>query len=234
MQVKARRQVGKFGQPVVVADYGDYGSLGEHEQAGQCATDPSREPPASRTQVARGHRGVRPIAGELGNNSSAAYIVADNPTVVAARRDEGMIPVLLASDQLAPTAARWPLHAALELGALLTAPGCGRAWTQALMWEWRLAHLADTAQVVVSELVTNAVQASRGLHRAVIQLSLASDRERLLIFVRDFDPGAPAPRHASDDDESGRGLMLVEAISDRFGWYGATDGTPGKVVWAIL
>ena len=144
-----------------------------------------------------------------------------------------MVPVLLASEQLAPTAAHWPLHAALDLGALLTAPGCGRAWTQALLWEWRLAHLADAAQVVVSEL-TNAVQASRGLHRAAIQLSLASDRERLLIFVRDFDPRAPAPRHASDDDETGRGLMLVEAISDRFGWYPATDGTPGKVVWAAL
>lgn len=145
-----------------------------------------------------------------------------------------MVPVLLASDQLAPTAARWPLYAALDLGALLTAPGCGRAWTQALLWEWRLAHLADTAQVVVSELLTNAVQASRGLHQAAIQLSLASDRERLLISVRDFDPGAPAPRHVSDDDETGRGLMLVEAISDRFGWYPAADGTAGKVVWAAL
>jgi anti-sigma regulatory factor (Ser/Thr protein kinase) len=144
----------------------------------------------------------------------------------------GMVPVLRALDQSAPAAARWPLYAVLDLGALLTAPGCGRAWTQALLREWRLARLADTAQVVVSELLTNAVLASSGLDRAAIQLSLASDRERLLIFVRDFDPGAPAPRHASDDDETGRGLMLVEAISDRFGWHRATDGTPGKVVWA--
>jgi anti-sigma regulatory factor (Ser/Thr protein kinase) len=145
-----------------------------------------------------------------------------------------MVPVLRALDQSASAAARWPLYAVLDLGALLTAPGCGRAWTQALLWEWRLAHLADTAQVVVSELLTNAVLASSGLDQAAIQLSLASDRERLLIFVRDFDPGAPAPRHAGDDDETGRGLMLVEAISDRFGWYRATDGTPGKVVWAAL
>jgi anti-sigma regulatory factor (Ser/Thr protein kinase) len=150
------------------------------------------------------------------------------------RRDEGMVPVLPASDQLAPAAARWPLYAALDLGALLTAPGCGRAWTQALLWEWRLAHLADTAQVVVSELLTNAVQASRGLDRAAIQLSLASDRDRLLVFVRDHVPGTPDPRHAGADDEGGRGLMLVESLSDEFGWYRPTDGTPGKVVWAAL
>src|SRR5260370_32222857 len=99
-----------------------------------------------------------------------------------------MVPVLLASDQLAPAAARWPLYAALDLGALFTAPGCGRAWTQALLWEWRLAHLEDTSQVVGSELLTNPVQAPRGLHRTAIQLALASDRERLLTFLRAFDP----------------------------------------------
>lgn len=70
----------------MVADYWDYGSLGEHEQARHCATDSSRAPPASCTQVARGHRGVRPIARELGNNSGAACIVADDPLL--SQRDE--------------------------------------------------------------------------------------------------------------------------------------------------
>jgi hypothetical protein len=36
-----------------------------------------------------------------------------------------------------------------------------------------------------------------------------------------------------DDAESGRGLLLVEAISQRWGWY-ATQDTTGKVVWALI
>jgi anti-sigma regulatory factor (Ser/Thr protein kinase) len=136
--------------------------------------------------------------------------------------------------QLEPALTRWPLHAALELGALPTAPGCARAWTRQIAWEWRLSHLADSAELTVSELVTNAVLASRRLDRPAIWLSLACDRDQLVIFVRDFVPGTPAPRHASEDDESGRGLMLVEAISDRFGWSRPADGTPGKVAWAIM
>ena len=42
------------------------------------------------------------------------------------------------------------------------------------------------------------------------------------------------PRQADADDESGRGLLLVEAMSDRSGWYPSEDGTAGKVVWAVL
>jgi len=94
--------------------------------------------------------------------------------------------------------------------------------------------MADSAELLVSELATNAVLASRRLDRPAIWLFLACDRAQLVILVRDFDPDTPAPRHASDDDESGRGLMLVEAISDRFGWDRPADGTPGKVVWAVM
>jgi len=137
-------------------------------------------------------------------------------------------------DQPQPGPAGWPLHAALDLGALPTAPGCGRAWTRQILWEWQLTSLADSAQLIASELLTNASLASRRLDRPAIRLTLVCDRVRLGILVRDFDPRAPAPRHASEDDESGRGLMLVEAISDQCGWYRPADGTPGKVVWAII
>jgi hypothetical protein len=44
----------------------------------------------------------------------------------------------------------------LELGALLTASACARLHTKQLLWEWGLARLADTSELVVSELVTNA------------------------------------------------------------------------------
>jgi anti-sigma regulatory factor (Ser/Thr protein kinase) len=130
--------------------------------------------------------------------------------------------------------AGWPLRAVLDLGALPTAPGCARAWTQVILQEWRMTGLSDTATLIVSELTTNSVLASRDLDRPAIRLILASDRQQLVIFVRDFHPGIPVPRHASEDEESGRGLLLVESISDRFGWYRPGDTSPGKVTWASL
>jgi anti-sigma regulatory factor (Ser/Thr protein kinase) len=138
-------------------------------------------------------------------------------------------------DQPGPAPGAWPMYAALPvLGALLTAPSCGRTWTRVLIGEWHLADLADTAELLVSELLTNAVQASRQRSGAVVHLSLASDGVRLLIMVRDFEEGAPSPRHAGVDDEDGRGLTLVDTLSSRYGWSPPADGTTGKVVWAIL
>jgi hypothetical protein len=84
------------------------------------------------------------------------------------------------------------------------------------------------------ELVTNAGLASRPLVSPVIGLVLTFDRGELAILVRDFCPGVPQPRQAGADDESGRGLLPVESMSDRSGWYPFEDGTPGKVVWAAI
>jgi anti-sigma regulatory factor (Ser/Thr protein kinase) len=137
-------------------------------------------------------------------------------------------------DQPQPALAGWPLHAVLELGALPTAPGCGRAWTSQILREWQLTHLTDSAQLITSELLANASLTGRRLDRPAIRLTLLSDRQQLLILVRDYDPGAPVLRHASEDDESGRGLMLVEAISDQWGWCPLADGTAGKLVWAVI
>jgi len=136
-------------------------------------------------------------------------------------------------DQPQPAPA-WPLHAALDLGALPTAPGCGRAWTSQILREWQLTELTDRAQLITSELLTNACLHGRRLDQPAIRLTLLSDGEQLLILVRDFDPGAPVPRHVSEDDESGRGLMLVQAISAQWGWCPLADGTPGKLVWAVI
>lgn len=137
-------------------------------------------------------------------------------------------------DQPQPGPAPWPLHAALDLGALPTAPGCGRTWTSQILREWQLTQLTDSAQLITSELLANASLTGRRLDRPGLRLTLLSDRQQLLILVRDHDPGAPVLRHASEDDESGRGLMLVEAISDQWGWCPLAGGTAGKVVWALL
>lgn len=125
------------------------------------------------------------------------------------------------------------LKAVLDLGTVPTAPSCARAWTRQILWEWRLAGQSDTTEVIVSELTTNAVLASRREGRPYIRLVLTLDEGELAIIVRDYCSGSPQPRDAGTDDEDGRGLLLVQAMSSRTGWYPVGDGTPGKVVWAV-
>jgi anti-sigma regulatory factor (Ser/Thr protein kinase) len=132
-----------------------------------------------------------------------------------------------------PAEIRLP-RAFLDLGAILTSSACARAWTREILVEWRLTELSDVAELVVSELVTNAVTAACGLDRPTIRLILTFDRGELAILVRDGNPGIPQPRNPREDDVCGRGLLLVETLSDRAGWYPLVGGGPGKVVWAVL
>ena len=87
---------------------------------------------------------------------------------------------------------------------------------------------------MASELVTNSVLASAGLDRAVITLILTLDQGELAVLVRDDHPGAPMAAQPGADDEGGRGLLIVETLSDRCGWYPLKNGKPAKVTWAVL
>ena len=127
-----------------------------------------------------------------------------------------------------------PLRAVLDLGAVPTAPGCARAWTRVVLHEWRLSGLSDAGELIVSELATNALLASRREGAASFRLILTRGQDELAILVRDFCHSVPRPQDAGEDDETGRGLLLVQAMSGRSGWYPADDGSPGKAVWAVL
>jgi anti-sigma regulatory factor (Ser/Thr protein kinase) len=92
--------------------------------------------------------------------------------------------------------------------------------------------LADSAELLVSELVTNAITASRSAGSdSPIRLWLLSDAVQVLIVVWDASPHLPARVDVSTEAEAGRGLLLVEMISDQWG----TCATPpcGKTVWAL-
>ena len=146
-------------------------------------------------------------------------------------------------EQAAAPKARWAAQNVLAIAALPTATPCARLHARNLACEWGLSHLADTIELVVSELVTNAVQASvdhdgrprysadTGL--ACIHLRLSTDGLAALAEVWDENFQLPAPTRASRDDESGRGLMLVDALAERWGWDLPPSGR-GKVVWALL
>lgn len=128
----------------------------------------------------------------------------------------------------------WQLRDFLELGALPSAVPCARYHTRHILWEWRLTELAEAAELVVSELVTNAVAASRqaGAGHAV-RLWLLGDATRVLILVGDDSAQIPVQGEPTPDAESGRGLLLVEAIAVRWGWF--RDHRVGeKVIWAEI
>lgn len=132
----------------------------------------------------------------------------------------------------------WPLRTYLELAALPTAVPCARLHAKNVLHEWRLGFLADTAELLVSEIVTNAVHAAaragqrRGPGVPTVKLWLTSDGQRVLIQVWDSDHRRPARQDAGLDAESGRGLLLVQALSTEWDCY-TPDGQDGKIVWAM-
>jgi len=126
---------------------------------------------------------------------------------------------------------RWPLQSRLELAALDTTPACARKHAKAVILEWGLAALADTAELLVSELVTNAVRASAALPSPVVGLWLVSDGQSVMAHVRDGSDAMPERRDTDPDSASGRGLLLVEALGKDWGAYRKTSG---KVVWVLI
>jgi anti-sigma regulatory factor (Ser/Thr protein kinase) len=128
----------------------------------------------------------------------------------------------------------WPLQDFLELGALAGAVPCARLHARQVLREWGLTNLGESTELLVSELITNAVKASRAVTQAsAVRLWLMSDLARILILVWDTSPQPPVRVNATGGAENGRGLILVEAVSEQWGWYSQDDIT-GKFVWANL
>jgi anti-sigma regulatory factor (Ser/Thr protein kinase) len=102
-----------------------------------------------------------------------------------------------------------------------------------VLHEWGLRRAAEDAVLVVSELITNAADASIVLpDRPPIALRLLASEKFLVIEAWDHSPLDLDPREADAEDECGRGLTVVAAISDR--WGCERTGYRRKVVWAEL
>ncbi|WP_053757626.1 SpoIIE family protein phosphatase [Streptomyces sp. AS58] len=91
--------------------------------------------------------------------------------------------------------------------------------------EWGLEELAFTTELVVSELVTNAIRYASG---GPIRLRLIRDRA-LACEVLDGGATAPHLRHPRATDEGGRGLLLVSQLTQRWGTRFVPEG---KIIWA--
>src|SRR5512135_2262993 len=125
----------------------------------------------------------------------------------------------------------WPFRSSLELGALSTAVPCACLHVKHVLWEWGLNGLAGCAELLVSELVSNAVNAT-GQPGQTVSVNLAGNATRVLIEVRDADPRPPAAGEPGEDGASD-GVLLIAALSTSWNWY-PTQEPPGKVVWCEL
>ncbi|MES4908410.1 MULTISPECIES: ATP-binding protein [unclassified Streptomyces] len=94
---------------------------------------------------------------------------------------------------------------------------------------WALTGSADDAELLVSEVVTNALRYTGGPVRLTLCLCPADDALRC--EVEDADPTLPQTRQAGEDDEGGRGLYMIDLLARCWGSH--RTGT-GKTVWFEL
>jgi anti-sigma regulatory factor (Ser/Thr protein kinase) len=131
-----------------------------------------------------------------------------------------------------------PFRDSLELGAYDRAPGTARGHTQNVLAEWRLSHLWDATEHIISELVTNSFRATEKVDwpagRPPVRIWMHGDPRRVCVLAWDAVAVLPVPRAAGEEEETGRGLAIVEALSTDWGCFEASPPGGGKVTWALI
>jgi hypothetical protein len=135
-----------------------------------------------------------------------------------------------------------PRRSRLELGSHETAPRTARGHIARVLEEWSLPEFGDVTALVASELITNSVLEAARYERAVpphtphtpsVRMWLRGGPPGVAVLVWDAIAAPPAPREAGQDDESGRGLGIVAALSAACGFYHCA-GPAGKVTWSVI
>jgi anti-sigma regulatory factor (Ser/Thr protein kinase) len=102
-----------------------------------------------------------------------------------------------------------------------------RRFARATLGQWDLEEYDESASLLVSELVTNAV-----LHaRTEVTLSIVDHGDRVVLSVGDGSPVLPVQRRHSREAATGRGLLLLDRYATG---YGVARSAAGKQVWAVL
>jgi anti-sigma regulatory factor (Ser/Thr protein kinase) len=144
----------------------------------------------------------------------------------------------------------WPLQTYITLVAVPTAAAWARRLVVEELGTWGLVALAETVELLVSELVTNALRASDDVDPVLaeryqrqpnavkyedlvkiscVRLRMSANGRKLLLEVWDKSPQPPAAADLDKDElphlesESGRGLFLVATCSAQWGWYYPAD-----------
>ncbi|WP_329067439.1 ATP-binding protein [Streptomyces sp. NBC_01429] len=134
------------------------------------------------------------------NQQSSAH----RPFILSAREAHGALPSPTGRPAYSQTLPCEPASA--HRARLLVSAACTA---------WELPGLTDSATLLVSELLANSVEHSASrLVRVVVS---HPEHGRVRVAVADNSPAPPTPRTAPDDAEDGRGLAVVQALSDRWG-----------------
>lgn len=122
----------------------------------------------------------------------------------------------------------YAMQTSRALSADHRAPAEARAHVRDTLTAWGLAAAIDDAQILVSELVTNAVRHGSG----PVELTLGRADGFIVLAVTDAAADLPPnPRDAADSDPGGRGMFLINAMSARWGWR---QEPASKTVWVEL
>ena len=118
-----------------------------------------------------------------------------------------------------------------ELAAHPGSPAQARRLTRARLTRWSVCEdTCDTATLVISELVTNALVHTASSH-IVCELHDGDDLVRIAVRDQGRAPGETRPAPQRGEEEHGRGLLIIDALCDA---WGAHEHGPGLLVWAEL
>lgn len=123
----------------------------------------------------------------------------------------------------------------LTFASLPSTPRWARALARDTLRGWALEDVVDTVELLLSELVTNAVKA--GEPDGVVRVWIRATCDRVRIEVADGCAGRPHVDDPGPDTEGGRGLLLVSSISADWGSYPVpfpSGRATGKVVWCEI
>ena len=121
----------------------------------------------------------------------------------------------------------WPLRTFLDLAPLPTAVPCAALHARAVVDEWRLGRLRDTAEVAVEALVSNAVRVCLQMpDRPSLCLWLRCDGARVLAVVKD-----PSPRLPAHPDGRASRVLATGQFAAEWGWMPVPGG---KFCWCLM
>jgi len=127
-------------------------------------------------------------------------------------------------------------YARADLGPEPAAAAKARRLTRDTLARWDMSALTDDAQAIASELATNAINAATRPPGTLPAIIFAIHRRHgeIRIIVWDNGPGKPEHTAPGPDAETGRGLAIIDTLTDRnWGWW-PTPASGGKVVWAAI
>lgn len=128
----------------------------------------------------------------------------------------------------------------LELNIHPSSVSVTRYYVRRTLVAWRQDNLIEIAELVASELVTNAIKATADIFDRTITearkspqyVAIGMYRNGGYVVMEVWDAERTPPRRIEPHDDGGRGLMLVEALTQGWGYRWPLTG--GKIVWCIL